>query len=58
MKAINGVTITDGFNSLLNSFKNSCISKRIISDGELAYMNGIRIIERGEVKREGEVHIN
>lgn len=56
-KAVNGITINDGFNSLLNSFKNSCIGKRIIGDGELSYLPGIRILERGTLKLEGEVHV-
>lgn len=58
MKVLNGVVITEGYNSLLNSFKNSCIGKRIINDGELAHLSGIRVIERGQPKFDGELHLN
>lgn len=56
-KINNGIVITDGYNGVFNTFKTSSLSKRIIGDGEVAYINGVRILGRGKTKEEHEIHL-
>lgn len=57
-KVNNGIVVTDGYNGVFNTFKTSRLSKRIVGDGETAYLKGIRILERGKSKLEEESHYN
>ena len=57
-KRVLGEDIKGNYNSLLKDFLLSPLGKYIIGEGDLASINGVRILEHGQAKIKGEVFVS